>query len=323
LSGKNIVLKPGQVLFKTGDTSDGMYLIRSGELTVYLDQGKKEVPLATVKDGGMIGEMALFDNKPRSASVKAVTACEITMISNEDFAKLMKQIPKWFVSLMGTLSGRLRATNERLQKIEGGIKGKPFQTTLRVLHVLSLLWHKDGLKEGKLIQIDKKATCDAIKLMFNEDADRLDELFKVLVANELIEITKNSYNAVVLSMANRAILTSFIEYMGSYLKSNSAQPFLPDAGIEILKALEINATNSSYEVCSISLDDLMNEGRKADLQLVDKWKEMLPYFKTLGEEVKLIKTGSGGLGFRTNRKDIKKILMFHKIIAALYKANLS
>jgi CRP-like cAMP-binding protein len=323
LSGKNIVLKPGQILFKAGDTSDGMYLIRKGELRVYLDQGNKEVALATVNDGGMIGEMALFDKKPRSASVKAVSDCEITLISNEDFAKLMKQIPKWFVSLMGTLSGRLRATNERLQKMEGGIKGKPFQTTLRMLHVLSLLWHKDGVKEGKAYQIDKKATTDAIRSMFNEDADRLEEMFKVMVTNELIEITKNSYNAVVLSMANRAILTSFIEYMGAYVQANQGQPYLPEAGLEILQALDANADKSAYETYSIALDELMIEGRKADLQLVDKWKDMLPYFKLIGEEVKLVKTGSGGLGFRTSKKDIKKIFSFHKLIAALHKANLS
>jgi hypothetical protein len=300
-----------------------MYLIRSGELKVYLDQGNKEVTLATVNSGGMLGEMALFDKKPRSASVKAVTECEITLISNDDFAKLMKQIPKWFVSLMGTLSGRLRVTNERLQKIEGGVKGKPFQTTLRMLHVLSLIWHKDGIKEGKAYQIDKKATSDTLKAMFNEDADRLDEIFKVLVANELIEITKNSYNAVVLSMANRAILNTFIDYMGVFIKQNEAQPYMPDTGLEILKALETNAGNSAYETCSVSLEDLMNEGRKADMKLVDKWKDALPFFKTVGEDVKLVKTGSGGIGFRVTKKDIKRISSFHRIISALFKANLS
>lgn len=323
MSGKNITLKPGQILFKAGDTSDGMYLIRTGELKVYLDQGDKEVALATVNDGGMIGEMALFDKKPRSASVKAVTNCEVTLISNEDFAKLMKQIPKWFVSLMGTLSGRLRVTNERLQKIEGGTKGKPFQTTLRMLHVLSLLWHKDGIKEGKAYQIDKKATTDTIKSMFNEDADRLEDMFKVMAANELIEVTKNSYNAIVLSMANRAILTSFIEYMGAFVRANPAQPYLPDAGLEILKALDAGANRAAYDTFSVSLDELVVEGRKTEMPNVDKWKDMLPHFKNMGEEVKLVKTGSGGLGFRTSKKDIKKIYQFHRVMTALHKANLS
>lgn len=300
-----------------------MYLIRSGELKVYLDQGDKEVTLATVNDGGMIGEMALFDKKPRSASVKALSNCEVTLISNDDFAKLMKQIPKWFVSLMGTLSGRLRVTNERLQKLEGGGSKKPFQTTLRMLHVLALLWHKDGVKEGKAHQIDKKATTDTIKLMFNEDAEKLEDMFKVMSTHELIEITKNSYNAVVLSMANRAVLTAFIEYLGNFIKANPTQPYLPDPALEVLTALDINASAAAYETFSIGLEDLMIEARKAEMKLVDQWKNMLPFFKNLGEEVKLVKTSNGGIGFRTSKKDIKRIVMFHRVISALHKANLS
>ena len=48
-----------------------MFLVRKGELQVFVTQGSKEVNLAVVGAGGMIGEMALFDQKPRSASVRA------------------------------------------------------------------------------------------------------------------------------------------------------------------------------------------------------------------------------------------------------------
>ena len=93
VAGANKICKPGQVLFKSGDASDGMYIIRKGELRVYLEQDGKEVVLATIGDGGMIGEMALFDRQPRSASVKATKETEVTHITVGDFEKLMKQIP--------------------------------------------------------------------------------------------------------------------------------------------------------------------------------------------------------------------------------------
>ncbi|MCX6126006.1 MAG: cyclic nucleotide-binding domain-containing protein, partial [Proteobacteria bacterium] len=122
MAGANKILKAGQMVFKAGEAADGMYLVRKGELVVFLEQDGKQVVLAKIGEGAMIGEMALFDRQPRSASVKASTESEVTLISLDDFGKLMKQIPKWFVGLMTTLSGRLRTTNDRLRLVEAAAK---------------------------------------------------------------------------------------------------------------------------------------------------------------------------------------------------------
>ena len=76
MAGKNKILKKGQVLFKEGAESDGMYVIRKGQILIYLEKGEVEVKLATITAGAMLGEMALFDKKPRSASAKAIEECE-------------------------------------------------------------------------------------------------------------------------------------------------------------------------------------------------------------------------------------------------------
>ena len=105
MAGKNIILKKGEVLFNYGDASDGMFLVRKGDIKIFIhDNQDNEIVLAEVTSGAMIGEMALFDNKPRSASAAAITDVEITHISKADFNRIMKQIPKWFVNLMSTLS---------------------------------------------------------------------------------------------------------------------------------------------------------------------------------------------------------------------------
>ncbi|RYZ85460.1 MAG: cyclic nucleotide-binding domain-containing protein, partial [Proteobacteria bacterium] len=117
VSGKNKILKKGELLFKAGDSSDGMYVLRKGQIQIFLDKGGNDIVLASVAAGGMIGEMSLFDKKPRSASARAMEETEVTQISNDDFNKIISQIPKWLVSLMATLSSRLRDTNERLQDL--------------------------------------------------------------------------------------------------------------------------------------------------------------------------------------------------------------
>ena len=85
MAGKNIILKQGQVLFNYGDASDGMFLVRKGDIKIFIhDNQANEIVLAKVTSGAMIGEMALFDNLPRSASASAADV-EVTHITNDEF----------------------------------------------------------------------------------------------------------------------------------------------------------------------------------------------------------------------------------------------
>lgn len=326
MAGTNKVVKEGQVLFKAGDKSDGMYLIRRGELRVYLEQDGKEVSLATIGEGGMIGEMALFDNQPRSASVKASKESEVTLISNDDFGKLMKQIPKWFVGLMQALSSRLRQTNERLKKLESsGIaapgKGRPFQNVVRSLNILMLLWHKDGEKDGKDWTLPKLATEKTMVDLFNEDPEKLKTLFEVLVKEKLLSTKQDSYKNVVLSMPNRGALNALASFIIAYMKTNPPKPCLPDGAIAMVRGLERLTMASPYDTLTVALGDLEKEGKRDGI-VTSNWAELIKLFQNIGEEVKVVKTSSGP-GLRTTKKDVQAFLKHHEVLAAIYKANLA
>ena len=324
MAGHNKVLKEGTVLFKAGDESDGMYVIRKGELRVYLEQDGKEVSLATIPAGGMIGEMALFDRKPRSASVKAVATTEVTHISTDDFNRLMKQIPKWFVGLMAALSSRLRDTNARLQRIEQGNKGpsKPYDNVLRVLNILLLLWHKDGEKEGKEWIIQRDPVIKTLVDVFGEDKEQVKIAFEVLVKQQFLSTRRDSYNNVVFCTRERGILNQFVAFLQEFVKNNPKKnPMcLPDEALAMLEVMEVIAGQSPYDSLSASLDDIIREGKRQGV-ITATWKDALPHFKTGGEGVKLVKT-SGGIGLKTSKKEIASYTKYHKCIAALYKANL-
>lgn len=328
MAGANKTLKEGQLLFKAGDQSDGMYLVRKGELRVFLEQNGKEVMLASVGAGGMIGEMALFDNSPRSASVKAVTDCEVTQISTDDFAKLMKQIPKWFVSLMVALSSRLRTTNERLRKLEtvaagaaNTQSGKPFQSVLRQLNVLILLWAKDGVREGKEITLAKSLVEKQLAEGFGEDPEKTKLMFEVLTKQKLITTRIDKYKNAVLIATNRTLLTALPEFIQGFLKISGGKPCLPDSGIGLLQVLERMVLKSPYDSITISLADLEKEGARDGLPTAE-WSSSLDLLKSAGDEVKIVKS-SGGPGLKTNKKDVSNFTRLHEILAALFKANLA
>lgn len=322
MAGKNIILKEGQLLFKEGDASNGMFLVRKGDFEIYLHRDGNDVLLAKVGPGAMIGEMALFDKKPRSASVKATTDADVAHITDQEFGKLMKQIPRWFVGLMGTLSGRLRQTNERLQKVES-MRGRAFQGCLRVLHVLTLLFHKDGTKEGKEYVLKKAPAVDQLKTMFPDEADMTDDLILVLEKNGLIKTRKSSQGTDIVT-PNRGIISNFAQYVQKYTTSHTSINCLPDEAFSILKVLVSEAEESAYDQFTLSMDDIAQKiaATGEEFGAVD-WSKMFGYFKEMDDGISLVKVSNGGVGLRVQKKDVAKICKYHKIMRDLVDKNLA
>ena len=325
MAGSHKVCQAGQVLFKAGEPSDGMYIIRKGELRVYLEKDGKEVVLATIGDGGMIGEMALFDRQPRSASVKATRPTEVTHITVTDFDKLMKQIPKWFVGLMSALSGRLRTTNDRLQKMEAGVssKSRPYSTTIRLLNMSDLLWSKHAEKDGKESLIQREILTENLVGVFGEDKEKVNIFFELLTKSGVMIQKVDSYKKAAFTITNRAFFQQFTQFITEYVKANPIVRFLPEPSQEIMQIAQELADKSPYESCTLSLEELEEAGRRQALDTT-RWKVTLPVFKAVGDACKLVKTSGGaGIGLRIERKGLPTFIRYHKLLAMLHQNNLS
>ena len=73
------VYKDGEILCREGDRGDHMFIIQRGAVEVVTSSGGRETTLGTLQEGAIIGEMALFEKEPRSATVRAVG--EVTALS--------------------------------------------------------------------------------------------------------------------------------------------------------------------------------------------------------------------------------------------------
>jgi CRP-like cAMP-binding protein len=105
LDDKPLRLDEGQALFEEGQPANGlMYVVRTG--TVVLRSGRKV--LETVGPGGILGEMALIDPAPRSATAVAGAGCTVSAVTEPLFHKLVKNVPGLALELMRIFSRRLR-----------------------------------------------------------------------------------------------------------------------------------------------------------------------------------------------------------------------
>lgn len=97
----------GQTIFNEGDAGDVMYVVKEGEVDVHVRHNIAEV----VGPGGIVGEMALIDRGPRSATAIARTDCLLVRVSEARFRFLVQQVPAFSLEVMATMARRLRKVN--------------------------------------------------------------------------------------------------------------------------------------------------------------------------------------------------------------------
>lgn len=102
-------LAPGEVLFREGEAGEVMYVVKTGELEIVT----RNHMLERTGPGGIVGEMALVDKSPRSATVTAASDCEVIAVDRRGFTFMVQNTPFFALHVMGILADRLRAMNER------------------------------------------------------------------------------------------------------------------------------------------------------------------------------------------------------------------
>ncbi len=124
----------GEVVFREGDDSDTCYVVSAGHARAIREhQDGRQITLATFGPGDIFGELAMFDDERRSATVDASDELEVLGILGSDMRRLLRRHPDMAVKLVISLGRRLRAANERLAR-------QSFQTVQsRVAAVLAQL----------------------------------------------------------------------------------------------------------------------------------------------------------------------------------------
>jgi len=106
------------IIIHEGERSYSLYIILSGSVRVFAsDEDGKEVLLATLGPGECVGEMALIEDAPRSASVMTVERCKMSVISREDFMQCLQNHPSIALHLLKALSRRLRQQNRSTKNL--------------------------------------------------------------------------------------------------------------------------------------------------------------------------------------------------------------
>jgi CRP/FNR family transcriptional regulator, cyclic AMP receptor protein len=103
--------RAGQPIFSQGDAGDTMYVVVEGSVDLLVNDQLVE----RLAPGGVLGEMALLESAPRSATAMARTDCKLVPVNQQRFSLLVQQTPDFALEIMRVMAGRLRVMDSRLQ----------------------------------------------------------------------------------------------------------------------------------------------------------------------------------------------------------------
>ncbi|GIX41978.1 MAG: cAMP-binding protein [Leptospiraceae bacterium] len=169
----------GQIIFCENEPGDELYIIKKGSVKISKLISGKETILAVLKTGDIFGEMALLDNRPRSATAIAAEDCELAAINRQNFDKLVKEQPIMAERLITLLSERI-------------------WTAYRQLANLTIEEPIGRLLDMLLIQVEKEKVPISSKTTYNfgisgEDLLKMVGMDPLKHQEYLVELTKKKY----------------------------------------------------------------------------------------------------------------------------------
>lgn len=109
---------PEEAIFLQGEPGNELFLVVKGAIRIALETlGGREVTVAIRREGSFVGEMALLDGHPRSASGYALNDCECLVLHKRSFDLLLDTEPQAARTLLLTLCQRLRQSSDRLEEV--------------------------------------------------------------------------------------------------------------------------------------------------------------------------------------------------------------
>jgi len=132
-------------MLRAGEKTDALYIILSGKAKVVIDDGDgREVTLTTIGPSEFFGEMSLIDEKPRSASVEALEACEVLYISKPAFMACLKDNFDAAMLILRNVVGRLREADRKIASLAlMDVHGRVARLLMDLAHDVNGLWVVD------------------------------------------------------------------------------------------------------------------------------------------------------------------------------------
>ena len=220
--------KKGDYIFHEGDIGHELFIIKTGGVDVVKKVGEEEVLLARLGKNDFFGEMALFGNNKRSASIKANQESTLLVVTETVFKTQFKKVPQWFAGMFKVLIERIRKMDEKIvSKFKMGIEF----SVLSIIFLLSEKYGKPINDKGK--RMETSFVEDKLNIILGLPKS---EIKKKLQDFQFIHILKFSEDKSEILIPDWERLEKFLQFIrvASEEGPDNIQEKLPEMGEEMV-----------------------------------------------------------------------------------------
>ena len=114
------VYEDGEAIIRQGEVGDCMYVIQDGQAEVVVEKDGEKAHLAALGEGDFFGEMAIFENEVRMATVRAVGQARVLTVDRKSFLRRIHEDPSLAYRMVQTMSRRIRDLDAEVVRLRGG-----------------------------------------------------------------------------------------------------------------------------------------------------------------------------------------------------------
>lgn len=319
-------LKKGEVVFREGDAPDAMYIVKSGRIAITKNKGNSDIVLAELKPGEMLGEMAFFDSKPRSAGARAESEAEVITLPFQALHAQFKTFPEWLKSMVKTINSHLRDANMRIKNLESASDDSaemfPPHTITRLCAIITLVGYKAGEKTPSGLVIPSGLLRSTTIQIFQQPTHKMQKMMEALSGLGYMKIEDLGEGKQKIIILKHQELSDFVDWYNQYLFTEESKRVTVSAKeLPILKALVYYgrkaplAAKSSNEETTISLTDMQNNSMKDLGYLVSSGDADSLAEKGLVQEKQ--SAAGGQVTSRFQLAELERLLPFWELVHAL------
>lgn len=317
-------LKKGELLFREGDASEAMYVIKSGKIAVLKSKGNSEITLAELGPGDMIGEMAFFDNKPRSASAKAIADSVLIELPFKALNAQFKTFPEWLKAVMRAVNTHLRNANQKIKSLEKSDEEAnavfPPHTVTRLCAILGVVAKVYGEVTDAGVLVPAGTLRRYTIQIFQQPTNKMQTMIEVLQGLGHLKQEDLGEGKQRITLFKPDFLIRFVDFYNDFLfKSEDKRTAIDEKEMKPLQAILFYGRKSEASEkgeVKLNLTQMQNDSMR-DLGFLFNIDDVntLSEKKVIGEKFSL----DNGIGVTVPIRDLEDQFPFWEIIHACRK----
>jgi CRP-like cAMP-binding protein len=112
------VYADGEIIVRQGDVGENMFVVQDGSVDIVVERDGREIFLRTLGKGEFIGEMAIFERVPRSATARAKGEARLLSVDRKTFLRRIHEDPSLAFRVVETLTRRVRELSDEVARLQ-------------------------------------------------------------------------------------------------------------------------------------------------------------------------------------------------------------